>query len=197
MSAWAFGGAKVGETSELFDDDNGYYLARLDIASARRRAEVRECEGHVRDTLSRRARGRQRDAAGAEAVRRRRRAARSRLRPRRRERRSSRARSSRARRMVPGLGQFNEAIGAAFALPTGAVSQPVRTETASTSSASTSRIVADSAAWAAQQQVQRADAPQAAARAAHPDVPAGSAEVGQGRRPAEADQRVAAPDAKP
>src|SRR5262249_36816873 len=30
VSAWAFGGAKRGETSELFDDENGYYLARLD-----------------------------------------------------------------------------------------------------------------------------------------------------------------------
>jgi parvulin-like peptidyl-prolyl isomerase len=30
VSAWAFGGARPGETSELFDDDRGYYLARLD-----------------------------------------------------------------------------------------------------------------------------------------------------------------------
>ncbi len=30
MSAWAFGGAKVGETSDLFDGEDGYYLARLD-----------------------------------------------------------------------------------------------------------------------------------------------------------------------
>ena len=30
VSAWAFGGSKVGETSDLFDDDNGYYLGRLD-----------------------------------------------------------------------------------------------------------------------------------------------------------------------
>jgi peptidyl-prolyl cis-trans isomerase D len=30
VSAWAFGGATVGETSDLFDADDGYYLARLD-----------------------------------------------------------------------------------------------------------------------------------------------------------------------
>jgi peptidyl-prolyl cis-trans isomerase D len=30
VSGWAFGGARVGETSELFDDQAGYYLARLD-----------------------------------------------------------------------------------------------------------------------------------------------------------------------
>ena len=29
-SAWAFGGAKIGETSDLFDADDGYYVARLD-----------------------------------------------------------------------------------------------------------------------------------------------------------------------
>ena len=29
-SAWAFGGAKVGETSDLFDAEDGYYVARLD-----------------------------------------------------------------------------------------------------------------------------------------------------------------------
>ncbi|MEO7455141.1 MAG: peptidylprolyl isomerase [Gemmatimonadaceae bacterium] len=30
VSAWAFGGAKVGETSDLFDSEEGYYVARLD-----------------------------------------------------------------------------------------------------------------------------------------------------------------------
>ena len=29
-SAWAFGGAKIGEASDLFDGDDGYYVARLD-----------------------------------------------------------------------------------------------------------------------------------------------------------------------
>ena len=28
--AWAFGGAKVGESSDLFDDDKAYYMVRLD-----------------------------------------------------------------------------------------------------------------------------------------------------------------------
>jgi parvulin-like peptidyl-prolyl isomerase len=30
VSAWAFGGANAGETSDLFDAEDGYYLARLD-----------------------------------------------------------------------------------------------------------------------------------------------------------------------
>ncbi|MEO8334241.1 MAG: peptidylprolyl isomerase [bacterium] len=33
VSAWAFGGAKVGETSDLFDGEDGYYVARLDSLS--------------------------------------------------------------------------------------------------------------------------------------------------------------------
>ncbi|CAN5895523.1 peptidylprolyl isomerase [soil metagenome] len=32
-SAWAFGGARVGESSDLFDGDDGYYVARLDSLS--------------------------------------------------------------------------------------------------------------------------------------------------------------------
>ncbi len=34
VSAWAFRGAKVGETSDLFDAEDGYYIARLDSLSA-------------------------------------------------------------------------------------------------------------------------------------------------------------------
>ena len=30
VSAWAFGGARVGETSDLFDAEDGYYVSRLD-----------------------------------------------------------------------------------------------------------------------------------------------------------------------
>ncbi len=33
VSAWAFGGARVGETSDLFDAEDGYYVARLDSLS--------------------------------------------------------------------------------------------------------------------------------------------------------------------
>jgi peptidyl-prolyl cis-trans isomerase D len=33
VSAWAFHGAKAGETSDLFDAEDGYYLARLDTLS--------------------------------------------------------------------------------------------------------------------------------------------------------------------
>ena len=45
VSAWAFGGAKVGETSDLYDDENGYYLARLDSLQPGGERQVREREG--------------------------------------------------------------------------------------------------------------------------------------------------------
>ena len=57
--------------------------------------------------------------------------------------------------LVPGLGQFNEAIGAAFKLPVGAVSQPVKTEGAAVVLRVDKRVASDSAAWAAQKQAQR------------------------------------------
>ena len=34
VSAWAFNGAKIGETSDLFDAEDGYYIARLDTLAA-------------------------------------------------------------------------------------------------------------------------------------------------------------------
>jgi peptidyl-prolyl cis-trans isomerase D len=57
---------------------------------------------------------------------------------------------------VPGLGQFNEAIGAAFGLPVGAVSQPVRTAEGAFVLRVDKRVVADSAAWAKQKDAQKA-----------------------------------------
>jgi parvulin-like peptidyl-prolyl isomerase len=56
---------------------------------------------------------------------------------------------------VPGLGQFNEAIGAAFALPTGAVSQPVKTDNGVFVLRVDKRVLADSAQWVAQKEAQK------------------------------------------
>ena len=150
VSAWAFGGAKVGETSDLYDDENGYYLARLDSLQPGGEAEVREREGRgprprrspacrrqarARGTEGRGGGGRKHAGDGGRS----RRARRSRRRP-------MFARSS----MVPGLGQFTEPIGAAFALPVGAVSQPVKSDDGVYVLRVDKRVVADSAAWVAQ-----------------------------------------------
>ncbi|MDZ7631775.1 MAG: peptidylprolyl isomerase, partial [Gemmatimonadaceae bacterium] len=55
-----------------------------------------------------------------------------------------------------GLGGFNEAIGAAFALPIGAVSQPIRTADGVFVIRVDKRVAADSAAFVAQKDQQRA-----------------------------------------
>jgi len=56
---------------------------------------------------------------------------------------------------VPGLGQFNEAIGTAFGLPVEAVSAPVRTNDAVYVLRVDRRVQADSAAWLKQLTAQR------------------------------------------
>jgi len=55
----------------------------------------------------------------------------------------------------PGLGGLPEVIGAAFALPVGAVSDPIRSVGAVVVERVDKRILADSAAWEAQKVVQR------------------------------------------
>jgi peptidyl-prolyl cis-trans isomerase D len=56
---------------------------------------------------------------------------------------------------VPGLGQFTEAVGAAFALPTGAVGQPVKTDNGVYVIRVDKRTIADSSAWALQKDIQK------------------------------------------
>ena len=56
---------------------------------------------------------------------------------------------------VAGLGRLNEAIGAAFSLPVGAVSNPIRTEDGVVVIRVDRRVEADHAAWEAQKATQR------------------------------------------
>jgi peptidyl-prolyl cis-trans isomerase D len=56
---------------------------------------------------------------------------------------------------VPGIGQFNEAVGTAFGLPVQAVSAPVRTNDAIFVLRVDRRVQADSAAWLKQVPQQR------------------------------------------
>lgn len=125
ISAWAFGGARVGETSELYDDDSGYWLARLDsivtggqpnFERSRREARMAVARERALDKLMPTAQQVANNAAsqGLDAA--------------------ARAAGLTATKtepftrvsFVPGLGQFSEVIGAAFGLPVGAVSAPIR-----------------------------------------------------------------------
>jgi len=154
VSAWAFAGVKPGETSDLFDDDNGYYLARLDSIHQRGEPTFESVKDEVRnriaaeravdrlipraDTLAKAA-----AATSLEAA-----AQRENLTV---DKTAMFARAS----LVPGVGQFNEAIGAAFALPVGAVSAPIRTPNAVFVLRTDRRTTADSAKWVAQKEIQR------------------------------------------
>ena len=126
VSAWAFSGSRAGESSEMFDDATGYYVARLDTLHAEGIASLDEVKEEIRDKLAREkvmdefmTMGRsitQSSAAGGFEN-----AARNRALAL-----STSAMFSRTMQ-TEGLGGFNEAVGAAFSLPIGAVSQPIRT----------------------------------------------------------------------
>jgi peptidyl-prolyl cis-trans isomerase D len=155
VSAWAFGGAKPGETSDLFDDENGYYLARLDSLKPGGDAKFDDEKDLVRERVAKEQAidkliPRAQQLASAAATSSLEAAAKSANDTVRQT--AMFARSS----IVPGLGQFTEAVGAAFALPVGAVSQPVKTPEGAYVLRVDKRVVADSAAWIAQKDVQKA-----------------------------------------
>jgi peptidyl-prolyl cis-trans isomerase D len=153
-SAWAFGGARVGETSDLFDDENGYFMARLD--SIREGGEAK-FENVKEDIRVRVAVQRQLDKLLPEAQKVAAAAATTSLEAaaqqanRKVEKTNLFARSS----LVPGIGQYTEAVGAAFGLPTGAVSAPVKTLDGVYLVRVDKRVVSDSTAWAAQKEAQK------------------------------------------
>jgi peptidyl-prolyl cis-trans isomerase D len=155
VSAWAFGGARVGETSELFDDDNGYYLARLDTLHAGGEPKFENVKDEVRARVAAEraidqlmpAAQKLATAAAATSLE-----AAAKQADKKVEQTPMFSRSS----FVPGLGQFSAAVGAAFGLPVGTVSQPVKSTTGVFVIRVDKRVLADSSAWAAQKQAQRA-----------------------------------------
>jgi peptidyl-prolyl cis-trans isomerase D len=154
-SAWAFGGARAGETSDMFDDDNGYYLARLDsireggdakFENVKEEVRARVAEQRAVDQLVPDAQKLSTAAAASSLEAAAQQAAKS------VQQTPMFARAS----LVPGLGQFTEPIGASFALPTGAVSQPVKSLDGVFVLRVDKRLTADSTAWVAQKTLQRA-----------------------------------------
>jgi peptidyl-prolyl cis-trans isomerase D len=154
VSAWAFGGAKPGETSELFDDDNGYYLARLDSLHAGGSPNFDDVKDEVRKRV---AQQRSIDNLMPMAQKLAAAAAGSTLEAAAQQAGKTVAHTPTFARtmMVPGLGQFTEPVGAAFALPSGAVSQAIKSNDGVYVIRVDSRRMADSAAWVAQRDAQR------------------------------------------
>jgi peptidyl-prolyl cis-trans isomerase D len=154
IGSWAFTGAKVGETSDLYDAEDGYYHGRLDALTPGGIPSLQEATPEIRRLLARqkkldklmpRARAIAADAvatslqqagqkAGIPAVE-----------------------STRFTRVggAEGIGRLNEAIGAAFSLPIGVVSAPIKTHDAIFIERVNQRVLADSLAWEKQKEIQR------------------------------------------
>ncbi|MBL0172626.1 MAG: peptidylprolyl isomerase [Gemmatimonadaceae bacterium] len=124
VSAWAFSGAAVGESSDLFDSPEAYYVARLDslvVGGAQPLSEVRD---DILRRLTRDKRIEKLRPLGVELMN----AAKA----------STLEGAATAKQLtvettqaftridpVPGLGQFNQAIGASFTIPVGQSGGPV------------------------------------------------------------------------
>ena len=155
VSAWAFGGVRPGEASDLYDDENGYYMARLDslqegsgqepsFESVKAEVRARVAAQKQVDALMQTAKAFA-DAATPTLE------AAAQAKGLKVETTQPFVRAS----FVPGIGQINEAIGAAFGLPIGVVSAPVRTDDAVFVMRVDKRVNADSAAWLAQKAMQK------------------------------------------
>jgi peptidyl-prolyl cis-trans isomerase D len=124
-SAWAFNGARVGDISELFDDERGYWLVRLDALTEGGEARYERVASQIREQIAREKAldklvpAAQQFAQAATA--------------------SGFDAAAKAAGLVvvktptftrinfvAGLGQFSKVIGAAFAVPVGAVSGPIK-----------------------------------------------------------------------
>lgn len=150
VSAWAFaGGRTVGETSELFDDESGYYLARLDSIAEGGDPKFENVKPLVRQQV---ARERATERLMPEAQKLAESAATSGLETAAAAQKLDVQKSPLFTRgtFVPGIGQFNEAVGAAFGLPVQAVSAPVRTTDGVFVLRVDKKVQADSAAWTKQ-----------------------------------------------
>ena len=126
VSAWAFSGVRTGEVSDLMDSEDAYYLARLDTLHPGGKPTFESVRDEIRQRLVLEKRIQQlvpqaKQLAAAAAA--------STL------EQAAQGRSLQVEKTpmftritpVPGLGQFTEAIGAAFGLPVGAVSDAITT----------------------------------------------------------------------
>ncbi len=153
-SAWAFSGVVPGESSELFDTDDAYYLARLDTLQPEGTAAFDEVKEGIRGLLLRRKKAEHLAGTAREFTER----ARASTFERAAEERGMVVNHSNlfARStLVPNLGRLNAAIGAAFALPVGTVSNPIATDDGVFIIRVDRRIEATREAFEAQKEVQR------------------------------------------
>ena len=146
VGPWAFEGARPGETSDLFDADDGYYLARLDSLTPGGTQSLDQAKRDIRDYLLRQkkvdallpqARNFARVAAAGTLE------SASRL-------MNMQVQSTKFFTRVTGTPEFAqtpEAVGAAFSLPLNTVSEPIRAMNGVVVERVDARVPADSAAF--------------------------------------------------
>jgi peptidyl-prolyl cis-trans isomerase D len=156
-SAWAFGGAQAGETSDLFDTEDAYFLARLDTLQESGVAPF----GAVRPEIEALLMSRRKSEVLAERTREfAERAKATSLETAAQERTFTVNGTNLFSRstFVPGLGRLTGAVGAAFALPVGQVSAPIATDDGVYVIRVDRRVEARREAFEAQKEVQRSNA---------------------------------------
>jgi peptidyl-prolyl cis-trans isomerase D len=154
VGPWAFEGAKPGETSELFDAPDGYYLARLDSLTPGGVASLDVAKRDIQTFLMRQ---KKIDALMPQATNFAKVAAASSLESAAKLLNMQIVKTQPFTRItgVPELAQLPEAVGAAFALPLNTVSAPIKASGGVVVERVDRRVNADSAAFLAQKDALR------------------------------------------
>ncbi|MEP6508574.1 MAG: peptidyl-prolyl cis-trans isomerase [Gemmatimonadales bacterium] len=155
VGPWAFAGAKVGETSDLFDADNGYYLGRLDSLTKGGIPSLEQATSEIRAIL---AIQKKLDKLMPRATQFAAAAAKSSLEDAAKANGLAVIQSKPFTRVggAEGIGRLNQAIGAAFKLPIGAVSAPIRTYDAIFVERVDQRVMQDRSVFEKTKETQRA-----------------------------------------
>jgi len=154
VSAWAFGGVHPGETSDLFDDENGYYLARLDSLTPGGEPSFESVKQDARAQIMKQ---QQIDKLVPQANQLAASARTGSLESAAQAKGQKVQKSSQFTRgtFVPGIGQYTEPVGAAFGLKVGQVSDGVRSRDGVFVLRADKRVQSDSAAFEAQKNLLR------------------------------------------
>jgi len=157
IGPWAFEGARPGETSELFDAEDGYYLARLDSLTPGGTQSLDDAKRDIRQYL---ARQKKLDALLPQATNFAKVAAAGTLEGASKLMNMQVVSTKFFTRVTgtPELAQAPEAVGAAYSLPLNTVSQPIRGMNEVVIERVDARVPADSAAFEKQKGQLRAQA---------------------------------------
>jgi peptidyl-prolyl cis-trans isomerase D len=157
VGPWAFQGARPGETSELFDAEDGYYLARLDSLIPGGTRSLDQAKSDIRTYLLRQ---KKIDALLPQATNFAKVAAASSLESAAKLMNMELVKTKPFTRVtgVPELAQYPEAVGAAFTLPLNTVSAPIRAMAGVVVERVDNRIPASRTAFEAQKEVLRQQA---------------------------------------